>query len=74
MLYCGRCNNHLLLADVIAKCVVVDVIAKCVMADVFAKYVMADVVVICGRWNSHFLCDGLMLLPHGRWNNNMVGM
>ena len=65
MLYCGRCNSHLLLADVIAKCV---------MADVFAKYVMADVVAICGRWNSHFLCDGLMLLPCGRWNNHMVGM
>ena len=47
MLYCGRCNNHLLLADVIAKCVMTDVIAKCVMADVFAKYVMADVVTIC---------------------------
>ena len=46
LLYCGRCNNHLLLADVITKCV---------MADDFAKYVMADVVAICGRWNSHFM-------------------
>ena len=46
LLYCGTCNNHLLLADVIARCV---------MADVFAKYVMADVVAICGRWNSHFM-------------------
>ena len=45
LLCCGRCNNHLLLADVIAKCMV---------ADVIAKYVMADVVAICGRWNSHF--------------------
>ena len=45
-LYCGRCNNHLLLAYVIAKCV---------MADVIAKYVMADVIAICGRWNSHFM-------------------
>ena len=46
LLCCGRCNNHLLLADVIAKCV---------MADVIAKYVMADGVAICGRWNSHFM-------------------
>ena len=28
MLYCGRCNNHLLLADVIAKCMMADVFAK----------------------------------------------
>ena len=46
LLYCGRCNNHLLMADVIAKCV---------MADVIAKYVMADVIAKCGRWNSHFM-------------------
>ena len=50
-----------------------DVIANCLMADVIAKYVMADVVVICGRWNSHFmwLADVIALwqmeLPHG-WN------
>ena len=33
LLYCGRCSNHLLLADVFAKCVMADVIAKYVMAD-----------------------------------------
>ena len=46
LFYCGRCNNHLLLADVIAKYV---------MADVIAKYVMADVIAMCGRWNGHFV-------------------
>ena len=29
LLYCGRCNNHLLLADVFAKCVMADVVAIC---------------------------------------------
>ena len=79
-LYCGRCNNHLLLADVIAKCVV---------ADVIAKYMMAGVVAICGRWNIHFMwwADVIALWqmewPHGwnvgrsyclggRWNNHWV--
>ena len=43
------------------------------VADVFATYWLllywlmllpkADVFTLCGRWNSHFLCDGLMLLP-----------
>ena len=46
---CGRCNSHLLLADVITKCE---------MADVFAKYEMADVIATCGRWNSHFFVMG----------------
>ena len=27
--YCGRCNDHLLLADIIAKYVMADVIAMC---------------------------------------------
>ena len=29
---------------------------------------------ICGRWNSHFLCDGLMLLPCGRCYSHLIGM
>ena len=44
-----------------------------VLADVIAN-VMADVFTICGRWNSHFICDGLMLLPCGRWYSHLVGM
>ena len=32
----------------------------------------ADVFTFCGRWNGHFLCDGLMLLPSGRWNSHWV--
>ena len=43
-LYCGRCNNHTVLADGITKYM---------MADVIAKHVMADVFTICDRWNSH---------------------
>ena len=44
-----------------------------VLADVIAN-VMANVFTICGRWNSHFICDGLMLLPCGRWYSHLVGM
>ena len=54
------------------------------VADVFATYwlflcwlmllPMADIFYLCGRWNSHFLCDGLMLLPCGRWYSHLVGM
>ena len=44
-----------------------------ILADVIAN-VMADVFTICGRWNSHFICDGLMLLPCARWYNHLVGM
>ena len=44
-----------------------------VLADVIAN-VMADVFTICGRWNSHFVCDGLMLLPCGRCYSHLVGM
>ena len=39
-----------------------------VLADVIAN-VMADVFTICGRWNSHFICDGMRLLP---WQNNSL--
>ena len=44
-----------------------------ILADVIAN-VMADVFTICGRWNSHLICDGLMLLPCGRWYGHLVGM
>ena len=40
LFYCGTCNNHLLLADVIAKYVMADVAAKYVMADVIALWQM----------------------------------
>ena len=60
---CGRCNNHLLADD----------IAKDIMADVIAKYVMADVLIFVADGIAT-KCDGLMLLPCGRWNNHMVGM
>ena len=49
LIYCDRCNNHIMLADGIAKCM---------MADVIAKHVMADVFAICGSWNSHFCAMG----------------
>ena len=42
-----------------------------ILADVIAN-VMADVFTICGRWNSLFICDGLMLLPCGRWYSHLL--
>ena len=54
------------MADVIAICgwCFLPLLIVFILADVIAK---ADVFTFCGRWNSHFLCDGLMLLPCGRW-------
>ena len=48
-MYCGRCNNHIMLADGIAKYM---------MADVIAKHVMADIFAICGRLDSHLYVMG----------------
>ena len=76
-----------IVADIIATIafcyIVVDVITTCCWLMLlpivwwlmfFAKYVMADVVGIVADGIATFLCDGLMLLPHGRWNDHMVGM
>ena len=44
------------------------------LADVITKYVMGWC--YCHVWQMEWplFCDGLMLLPCGRWNNHMVGM
>ena len=40
-----------------------DGIAKYMMVDVIAKHVMADVFAICGRWNSHLYVMGWCCCP-----------